>query len=281
MALTISEVERLKRKLRKKLRQIENLEIVDRELNDEELDKCSKKLEIRAELSEFIKVSEVKDTEDVENSFTFIEKEDYSSIETINKSTEIIREEHLGFWKLEDSEPSDEMKRKSSEYDPTNYCDKIVEKKPCLESVQTGSKPEPDKAAPVHSSDKKKKTDTEPVAVAPVQSCDKRTVTQPVGSSESCGTKVKKNDLPTETCKEPQLKANQKVKPAATKPSVPSDLAKWRKVSWSVEELCGHDDLVLDCDVDINLGLAITCSRDTTVKVSSTQFVKCFLRTLS
>eukprot|EP00092_Neocalanus_flemingeri_P064915 GFUD01078845.1.p1 GENE.GFUD01078845.1~~GFUD01078845.1.p1 ORF type:complete len:297 (-),score=84.64 GFUD01078845.1:62-952(-) len=296
MALTISEVERLKRKLRKKLRQIENLEIVDRELNDEELDKCSKKLEIRAELSEFIKVSEVKDTEDVENSFTFIEKEDYSSIETINKSTEIIREEHLGFWKLEDSEPSDEMKRKSSEHEPTNYCDKIVEKKPCLESVQTGSKPEPDKAAPVHSCDKKtdtqsvavapvqcsdKKTDTQPVAVPPVQPCDKRTVTQPVGSSESCGTKVKKDDRPTETFKEPQLKANQKVKPAATKPSVPSDLAKWRKVSWSVEELCGHDDLVLDCDVDINLGLAITCSRDTTVKVSSTQFVKCFLRTLS
>eukprot|EP00092_Neocalanus_flemingeri_P044047 GFUD01048708.1.p1 GENE.GFUD01048708.1~~GFUD01048708.1.p1 ORF type:complete len:615 (+),score=153.97 GFUD01048708.1:56-1900(+) len=250
MALTISEVERLKRKLRKKLRQIENLEIVDRELNDEELDKCSKKLEIRAELSELIKVCEVKDTEEVENSFTFIEKEDYSPIETINESTESIREEHLGFWKLEDSESSDEMKRKSSEYEPTNYCDKIVEKKPCLESVQTGSKPEPDKAAPVQSSDKK-------------------TVTQPVGSSESCGTKVKKNDRPTETCREPQLKANQKVKPAATKPSVPSDLAKWRKVSWSVEELCGHDDLVLDCDVDINLGLAITCSRDTTVKVWS------------
>jgi len=248
MALPLNEVERLKRKLRKKLRQIENLEIVDRELNDEELDKISKKSEIREELNDLIKASEVKDSEAVENSFTFIEKEEISPIETANNSTESI-EEHVGFWKLDDSEHIDEMKRKSSEYE-SEFCDNIEEKKPCLDIVQTIDKPKADTPA------------------AQVKPSDKPTVSQPVPSSKSCSTKLPKNDRPTETCKAPQQKT-QKEKQTVTKPSVPSDLAKWRKVSWSVEELCGHDDLVLDCDVDINLGLAITCSRDTTVKVWS------------
>ena len=35
---------------------------------------------------------------------------------------------------------------------------------------------------------------------------------------------------------------------------------------WSVRELEGHEDLVLDCDIQDNL--AVTASRDTTVKVS-------------
>ena len=33
-------------------------------------------------------------------------------------------------------------------------------------------------------------------------------------------------------------------------------------------ELNGHEDLVLDCDIDVQLGVAATCGRDTTVKVS-------------
>ena len=39
MAEDAQEVERLKRRLRKKLRQIENLELLERDLNWEELDK--------------------------------------------------------------------------------------------------------------------------------------------------------------------------------------------------------------------------------------------------
>ena len=42
MAEDAQEVERLKRRLRKKLRQIENLELLERELNWEELDKVKK-----------------------------------------------------------------------------------------------------------------------------------------------------------------------------------------------------------------------------------------------
>ena len=42
MAEDAREVERLKRRLRKKLRQIENLELLERDLNQEELDKVKK-----------------------------------------------------------------------------------------------------------------------------------------------------------------------------------------------------------------------------------------------
>ena len=64
MALPLEETDRLKRKLRKKLRQIENLEIIDRELNNEELDKVSKKGEIRAELAALISQCEANSTEE-------------------------------------------------------------------------------------------------------------------------------------------------------------------------------------------------------------------------
>jgi len=258
MALALSEVERLKRKLRKKLRQIENLEITDRELNNEELDKISKKGEIRKELSDLIKSCDSQEIEEVENSFTFVEKAELSVEEQSNQSTEAEnKEEQLGFWQLDDSsdQPSDEMKRKSTEFyvDDTEHDIYVDEKKLCLEVVQTVAKAKADNNSP-KVGDK----------TAPTQTSDKLTESQPVVSIEESNTKIR-ND----SSKAPQPKTSQASKQAATKPSVPSDLAKWRKVSWSVEELCGHDDLVLDCDVDPNLGIAITCSRDTTVKVWS------------
>merc|ERR1719400_383584 len=41
------------------------------------------------------------------------------------------------------------------------------------------------------------------------------------------------------------------------------------KRRWKSTELKGHEDLVMDCDLDVQLGLGVTCSRDTTVKVWS------------
>ena len=46
--------DRLVRRLRKKLRQIENLEILGRDLNEEELAKVDKKNEIRLELNSLL-----------------------------------------------------------------------------------------------------------------------------------------------------------------------------------------------------------------------------------
>ena len=80
--------EKLVRKIRKKLRQIETLEFSDRELNQEEIDKVRKKSSLRAELNELLKT--IERTEIENDGFTLIEAEE-------DKSTEI------------------EMKRKSSE----------------------------------------------------------------------------------------------------------------------------------------------------------------------
>ena len=151
------------------------------------------------------------------------------------------------------------MKRKSKQFyvEDTDQNIYVDEKKLCLEVEQTVAKAKADNNSP--------KVDDK---TAPTQTSDKLTESQSVVSSEASNKK-----LTNDSSKAPQLKTSQASKQKATKSTVPSDLAKWRKVSWSVEELCGHDDLVLDCDVDTNLGIAITCSRDTTVKVSYYYFV--------
>jgi len=41
----------------------------------------------------------------------------------------------------------------------------------------------------------------------------------------------------------------------------------WRKRSWTVDELEGHEDRILDCDVNIEHNMILTSSCDTTVKV--------------
>ena len=41
---------------------------------------------------------------------------------------------------------------------------------------------------------------------------------------------------------------------------------KMKGARWKTTELGGHEDFVTDCDIDVQLGLAVTCSRDTTVK---------------
>jgi len=51
------------------------------------------------------------------------------------------------------------------------------------------------------------------------------------------------------------------------KPAEPG--AQWKKSEWEVQELEGHDDLILACDIDLAAGVVATASRDTTVKIWS------------
>ena len=270
MALPLQEVERLKRKLRKKLRQIENLEIVDRELNNEELDKISKKSDIRQELNDLIKETEA----EVDNSFTFIDKTDLDN--SVVPPTRTANEQ-VGFWELDNSESSEEMKRKSVELE-TECSDIIAEKKPHIEDVEKKSDKENSitnesafnkKLSKIESSSNQSVADNKISKTDPVN--NENSPNKKPSSTETTHVKVavSKNlaerGTISETCKAPQ---KQPSKPAAAKSKVASELSKWRNVSWSCEELCGHDDLVLDCDVEPDLDLALTCSRDTTVKVS-------------
>ena len=270
MALPLQEVERLKRKLRKKLRQIENLEIVDRELNNEELDKISKKSNIRQELNDLIKETEA----EVENSFTFIDKTDLANSVAPPRIT---ANEQVGFWELDNSESSEEMKRKSVELE-TECSDIIAEKKPHIEDVE--KKSDKENSISIESTFNKKLSKIElsnnqSVADKKISKTDpvnnesaankKPSSTETTHVKVAVSTNLAERGAISETCKAPQ---KQPSKPAAAKSKVASELSKWRSVCWSCEELCGHDDLVLDCDVEPDLDLALTCSRDTTVKVS-------------
>ena len=82
--------DRLVRRLRKKLRQIENLEILGRDLNEEELTKVDKKNEIRLELNSLLKdlPSHISpDSEEVDG-FTLLNASEANSDEMKRKSTE-------------------------------------------------------------------------------------------------------------------------------------------------------------------------------------------------
>ena len=61
--------------------------------------------------------------------------------------------------------------------------------------------------------------------------------------------------------------SNQKSKSHHREGQGTSLLDKMKRSRWKSTELKGHEDLVMDCDLDVQLGLGVTCSRDTTVKV--------------
>jgi hypothetical protein len=48
----------------------------------------------------------------------------------------------------------------------------------------------------------------------------------------------------------------------------------WRKRTWTVDELEGHEDRILDCDVNIEQNILVTSSSDTTIKVNIMSFYK-------
>mgnify|MGYP003318595102 CR=1 FL=1 len=56
-----------------------------------------------------------------------------------------------------------------------------------------------------------------------------------------------------------------------SKQKQPEPGAHWKKAEWEVDDLEGHDDLILSSDIDLAAGLVTTASRDTTVKVWSVE----------
>ena len=197
MADSQAGVDKLIRRLRKKLRQIEVLEYCNRELNHEELLKVTKKDSLRTELSDLLKVIESdKKIEETEDDFTFLKAEDIESVET------------------------EEMKRRASE----SQYDQVPEKKKTLESE----------------------------ADADSQSQPSTSESRPeVSGGENEGLQVINTEKDTEDRK--------------NKNRIRKLRASLEKCRWKVQELEGHEDLVLDCDIQDNL--AVTASRDTTVKV--------------
>ena len=208
-----SETERLVRKLRKKLRQIENLEILDRDLNEEEIQKVERKEEIRREINKLLP--------------------DFLSV-THNLDNEVDGFTLLNVCDLQ----SDDMKRKSSE---------VLE----VPKVSKKSCPSPVSAKPANSQSEQENVDTTDTTVSTSEPEAARQSSAST-SGQSSGKKVSVSERETQSRREREERRQ-------------SVISCWRGSSWRVEELEGHEDLVLDCD--LGQGVALTASRDTTVKV--------------
>ena len=217
-----SESERLVRKLRKKLRQIENLEILDRDLNQEEAAKVEKKEDIRLELRNLLPaVPPVAETNEEVDGFTVL---NVSELE------------------------SDEMKRKSSEaFEALNESKKSCPSSPSSVPVEdssvsgSGAGPDPSESAGPE------------VQTASTSGQNDKT-------SESSRTRGRESEAELQRKQQKEAKKEQQKR-------LQSVISTWRRSCWRVTDLEGHEDLVLDCD--LGRTVAVTGSRDTTVKVWS------------
>ena len=213
-----SESERLVRKLRKKLRQIENLEILDRDLNQEEAAKVEKKEDIRLELRNLL--PPVPPAADEVDGFTL-----------------------LNISQLE----SDEMKRKSSE-----AFEALKESKKSCPS-QTPAVPAEDTSGSVSGTGPNSGETSGPEVQAASTSGQNEKI------SESSRTRGRESEA--------ELQRKQKEAKKEQQKRLQSVISTWRRSCWRVTDLEGHEDLVLDCD--LGRTVAVTGSRDTTVKVWS------------
>jgi hypothetical protein len=253
------DVEKLKRRLRKKLRQIENLEVAERELNDEEVDKVRRKGEIRAQLGRLVRNTELdeeevmkrqhEDTERAKSGEASAEKK--ACIETEEErdepvmrfsETEVVAELHY----REEAEPVEAL---DPEAEPLESPSSEAEPAECTaadtaEGWQLVTRAEPGgEAAGAGREDRDQPTPPDPAR----RQQPRPSTSQAIGSQPS-----------TSQSKPPGK---------ALKPAKDPVVEAVRSSGWTACPLEGHEDLVLDVDLDLELGLAVTASRDTTVKV--------------
>ncbi|XP_078696146.1 uncharacterized protein LOC144924621 isoform X2 [Branchiostoma floridae x Branchiostoma belcheri] len=221
------------RKLRKKLRQIENLERMDRDLTEEEETKVSKRFEIREKLHELL-------AQLPRNSAAKVRREESQAVlftsESCSRSstTETIQ-----------AEVSLEMKRQLEE---TQNGEVQTESEAGgdgdLEGTAADSTTQPAKAQKV-STPAGAEGETPTVAAGPSSS-----PTEPAPPAQKTGKTAEKDT--------PQPKTPEEKKQARLRQM-------WRGLRFSVSLLKGHEDVVTSVSADGSL--LVTGSRDTTVKV--------------
>lgn len=250
--MPLPENERLVRKLRKKLRQIEHLEIAGRELNDEELDKVGSKDDIRRELSSLLAVSRAEGQEEEEMKRTTAARTEAvkSKVAKLDKNEEISRSlqddlaaENAGAAAPPNANQSEIRSRSEadqSEREIRSVTAAASRLEPPVEEVSSSSGSSPGEREEVSSS-------AVNLGAAAKFSKNNKTTTPPSASSE-------------------------RNKDKTAKPV--SAVKRWRQLVWTAAVPGGqlsddelHADLILDCDVDVAVGVAVTASRDTTLKV--------------
>ena len=214
--LMASETDRLKRKLRKKLRQIESLEASDRDLNEEERAKVEKKDEIRFELCELIAAEA--EAHPIENTFTFINQEELEGCEDMKRKSKA---------------GDNERKEKSPAKKQCSVTDSVITEQELMSPGELTESPGVEGETPLESETSVTTDASETAAPA----------------TADVETDVRRKERRAES------------------------VSQWRRAGWSVQELQGHEDTVLDCDISLLAGLALTASRDTTVKVCAAVYM--------
>ena len=221
------------RRLRKKLRQIENLEFCNRILNEEETFKVSLKGSIRKELNELLTIleQEKKDESDTEDGFTIVKADHLVETEEMKRRSSV--NESIISHEIK-------VKRPCSDTDPQNIQDPATNLSDVVNSeiVEEASKVETSES----NGDNAGVSDKLPSSPAHEAGCSY--------SSRNVVTS-------TTTTTISQEQAARRRRDKRCKALV--------KSRWNVIECDGHEDLILDCD--IREDIIVTASRDTTVKV--------------
>ncbi|OWF41107.1 uncharacterized protein LOC110462920 [Mizuhopecten yessoensis] len=240
------------RKLRKKLRQIENLERIDRELTDDEYYKIDKKDKTRENL---LRLLATQNEEESEGSITASTKSEisgqgqntssiatddfsasYSEADLGNVEVTVIEHEDLNDFEqidveeLEVEEQEDDVILKGSHTVRAESADTS------LRSTEITNSPEPVPS-----------------------SADSQTKAKSVSSTSDSPQKAKSSGSPT---KKKAKKNEQSGKDCAKLKAV---IHRWRQCRFGVVEMEGHSDLITDVCADGKL--LVSASRDTTLKL--------------
>lgn len=245
MGGTLEDTERRVRRLRKKLLQIENLEVLNRELNEEEETKVSKKSGVRAELHLLIKeiemkrgpLSESKSPKKVAKTEPHVDQSsNANNVAAINQSTRISDNRSTN-----QPAPQTTVQEQKTETSATSSAAETS--KPTVSSSKSTPKSSPKTSASKVTSST---TGTSTLTDVDLLSNGQRSATAGPSSvlQQSAEAKQKLNE---------EKKRHEHIK-------------SWRRRGWRVQELEGHEDLILDCDIDLEQQLAVTASRDTTLK---------------
>lgn len=235
------------RRLRKKLLQIEHLEILSRELNDEELVKVDKKGETRKELLKLVKEVEMKRL-----SRSSKENETRSKVPKLSESVPTTTSDKLvSSTTNQSSNVPTKFANKDSSKSDKNVS---IPSTSAANNVQVNDRG--DSAAIVSATDDKTPVASQATVIA-TKNAIKSPSTSRTVESGSTGNHSAVN------------KPSDVVQSAVSNPSGwdQSAVKSWRKRKWFVEELNGHEDLILDCDTSLPDNVAVTASRDTTIKV--------------
>ncbi|XP_033731482.1 mitochondrial division protein 1-like [Pecten maximus] len=238
------------RKLRKKLRQIENLERIDRELTDDEYYKIDKKDKIRESLLRLLATQNEDESED-----------------SITAST---RSEFSGQGHNTSSIATDDFSASYSEADIGNVEVTVIEHEDednfeqidveeIEEQVENIGKTGGDMVTAESKDTSLRSTEisTSPKSVSGTS--DSQTKVKSVSSSNESPTKAKSSGSPS---KKKSKKNDQNDKDCAKLKAV---VQRWRQCRFGVVEMEGHSDLITDVCADGKF--LVSASRDTTLKL--------------